>query len=393
MTTPARLPSALICCTVRCKLSFPSQCTRNESDPALTNSSRKKSGSEIIRWISKGKRVTRRSDWTIGAPIEMLGTKCPSITSTWMRSAPARSASATCSPKRAKSAARIEGASFTASFSILVLPSLLSGTACMSSFKNVHKLPIAAGYLCHSLLPRRLLVPPVDERVPEVSPTHSETDETRNSGRCRQPLANFCLVLTPPQDDAADFAATASARTRYNLRAVLAAVQSLDFPHVRLHLSVLKLPDSLDHQPRSQLQVVCLFVAFELRKLRLLRRHQQLEHQRAATFTTQVVREPLQTGRLAAIESLVALGVVAHQYLAEGRLEALDVLGELLAVFKVELLLPALLCRTGGRVTLLGGVTKYGRTELLVHQDAGFFFGYPAGHRSLETIVDHLLGR
>src|SRR5215471_11809372 len=254
-------------------------------------------------------------------------------------------------------------------------PFLLSSTACMSFFKNVHKLPIAAGYLCHSVLPRRLLVPPVDERLPEVSPTHSEADETRNAGRCRQPLANFCLVLTPPQDDAADFAATASARRRYNLRAVLAAVQSLDFPHVRLHLSVLELLDSLDHQPRSQLQVVSLLVAFELLKLRFLRRHQQLEHQRAATFTTQVVRKPLQAGRLTEIESLVALGVVAHEYLAEGRLEALDVLGELLAVFKVELLLPALLCRTGGRVTLLGGVTKYGRTELLVHQDAGFFFG------------------
>src|SRR5215471_3846027 len=354
MTTLARLPNTLMRCSVRCRLLLPSQWTRNASEPASVNSSRNTSGSEIIRWISNGKRVTRRSDWTIGAPIEMLGTKCPSITSTWIRSAPARSASATCSPKRAKSAARIEGASFTPSFTISVLPSLLSGTAGMRFFKNVHKLPIAARHLCHSLLPRRLLVPPVDERLPEVGPTHSEADETRNSSRCCQPLANFCLVLTPPQDDATDFAATASARSRYNLRAVLAAVQSLDFPHVRLHLSVLKPPDSLDHQPRSQLQVVSLLVAFELLQLRLLRRHQQLEHQRAATFaTTQVVREPLQAGCLAAIESLVALGVVAHQYLAEGRLEELDVLGEVLAVFKVELLLPALLCRAGGRVTLL----------------------------------------
>src|SRR5215471_7991791 len=43
----------------------------------------------------------------------MFGTKCPSITSTWIRSAPDRSASATCSPRRAKSAARIDGASLT----------------------------------------------------------------------------------------------------------------------------------------------------------------------------------------------------------------------------------------------------------------------------------------
>src|SRR4030095_5528189 len=106
MATPARFPSALMRCTVRCKLLFPSQWTRKESEPASTNSSRKRSGSEIIRCISNGRRVTRRSEATIGAPIQRLGKKCPSITSTWMRSAPACSASITCSPKRAKSAAR-----------------------------------------------------------------------------------------------------------------------------------------------------------------------------------------------------------------------------------------------------------------------------------------------
>src|SRR5262245_30116846 len=45
----------------------------------------------------------------------MLGTKCPSMTSMWIRSAPAFSASATSAPRRAKSAARMEGASFTPS--------------------------------------------------------------------------------------------------------------------------------------------------------------------------------------------------------------------------------------------------------------------------------------
>src|SRR5262245_19976509 len=52
----------------------------------------------------------------MAGPIDRFGTKCPSMTSTWMRSAPARSASATCSPRRAKSAARIEGASRTRCF-------------------------------------------------------------------------------------------------------------------------------------------------------------------------------------------------------------------------------------------------------------------------------------
>src|SRR5918996_898203 len=111
MATPTRLPSAFTRCTVRCRLWLPSQWTRNESEPASVNSSKKKSGTEIIRWISNGKRVTRRSDATIGTPIEMLGTKCPSMTSTWMRSAPACSASPTCLPKCAKSAERMDGAS------------------------------------------------------------------------------------------------------------------------------------------------------------------------------------------------------------------------------------------------------------------------------------------
>src|SRR5262252_9614212 len=297
MTIPARLPSALICCTVRCKLSLPSQCTRNESEPASTNSSRKKSGSEIIRWVSRGKRVTRRSDWTIGAPIEMLGTKCPSITSTWMRSAPARSASATCSPKRAKSAARIEGASFTASFPIGVLFFCSCGTG-MSFFKSVHKLAIAASHLIHRGLPRRLLVAPVDKWLPEVGPTHGETDKAWHAGRRRQPFAHLFVVFSTPQDDAADIVATALTHGRHNLRAVLAAVQPLDLPHVRLYLCVLKLLDALDHKSRAQLAIVGLLVALELFKLRLLRRYQQLEHKQTATFTMQVVRQPLQASRL-----------------------------------------------------------------------------------------------
>src|SRR5947209_13371157 len=51
----------------------------------------------------------------------MFGTKWPSITSTWMRSAPAFSASATCAPSRAKSADRIDGASLIALLLIRIL--------------------------------------------------------------------------------------------------------------------------------------------------------------------------------------------------------------------------------------------------------------------------------
>src|SRR5580704_2523053 len=47
---------------------------------------------------------------TISGPMEMLGTKWPSMTSTWIQSAPAASTARTSSPSLAKSAARIDGA-------------------------------------------------------------------------------------------------------------------------------------------------------------------------------------------------------------------------------------------------------------------------------------------
>src|SRR5580704_15153242 len=63
-----------------------------------------------MRWTSNGFLVYGRSAFTTSGPIEMLGTKCPSITSTWIQSAPAASTARTSSPSRAKSPARIEGA-------------------------------------------------------------------------------------------------------------------------------------------------------------------------------------------------------------------------------------------------------------------------------------------
>src|SRR5262249_47948223 len=260
----------------------------------------------------------------------------------------------------------------------------------MSFFKSVYKLPIAAGHLSHRGLSRGLLVPPEHKRLPEVGPTHGEADEAWHSRRCRQPFAYLFVVFATPQDDAADFVATAPTRGRHNLRAVLAAVQPLDLPHVRLYLSVLELLDALDHKPRAQLQIVSLLVALKLFKLRLVRRYQQLEHKQAATLTMQVIRQPLQPSRLAAVYCLVALGVVAHQNLAERRSEGLDVLGEVLAVLEIELLLPALFGRAGGYVPPRRRVLKYGSTELLIDQDAGFLLGDSGRNNGLEAIVDHL---
>ena len=57
-----------------------------------------------------GTSLMPRSEATTGGPMVMFGVKWPSMTSTWMRSAPA---SITCwisSPMRLKSHARMEGA-------------------------------------------------------------------------------------------------------------------------------------------------------------------------------------------------------------------------------------------------------------------------------------------
>src|SRR5215212_7842371 len=63
-----------------------------------------------MRWTSKGLAECGRIARTTSGPIVMFGTKCPSITSTWIQSPPAWSTARTSSPSRAKSAERIEGA-------------------------------------------------------------------------------------------------------------------------------------------------------------------------------------------------------------------------------------------------------------------------------------------
>jgi hypothetical protein len=54
--------------------------------------------------------VCGRMARTMSGPMEILGTKWPSMTSTWIQSAPAASTARTSSPSFAKSAAKIEGA-------------------------------------------------------------------------------------------------------------------------------------------------------------------------------------------------------------------------------------------------------------------------------------------
>src|ERR1019366_291492 len=78
------------------------------------------SGFSIIRWQSSGTSTASRSEATTGGPIVILGTKWPSMTSTWRRVAPPRTASLASSARRAKSADNMDGA-------ISIKTKLLSG--------------------------------------------------------------------------------------------------------------------------------------------------------------------------------------------------------------------------------------------------------------------------
>src|SRR5271154_5057865 len=90
----------------------------------------------------------------------MLGTKRPSITSTWIQSAPAVSTARTSSPNRAKSADRTEGAMMTDG----VPPRGLAGAA--ASREAVPDVLIASAPLCDGAL--SLCRPPLDRQTKTI---------------------------------------------------------------------------------------------------------------------------------------------------------------------------------------------------------------------------------
>jgi hypothetical protein len=108
--TDGRAPAARMAWIVRCRWGETSACTEIRSAPAFAKASTYRSGSTIMRWASMGSRVTLRTASTTSGPMVMLGTNRPSMTSTWIQSAPAASTARTSSASRPKSAERIEGA-------------------------------------------------------------------------------------------------------------------------------------------------------------------------------------------------------------------------------------------------------------------------------------------
>jgi len=84
----------------------------------------------------------------------------------------------------------------------------------------------------------------------------------------------------------------------YNLFAILAPIETLNLPKIRLDAGLLELPDSLDHQARPYLAIIDLLIALELVELRLLRRHKELEHEPTAVLVGKKIGQTLQSSRL-----------------------------------------------------------------------------------------------
>ena len=86
---PGCAPQLRTSCRERLRCTTDSACTLMCVAPAAANFSMNSSGLSIIRCASMGSAVTLRTASTVIGPMVRLGTKCPSITSTWIQSAPA----------------------------------------------------------------------------------------------------------------------------------------------------------------------------------------------------------------------------------------------------------------------------------------------------------------
>src|SRR5437899_307911 len=199
-------------------------------------------------------------------------------------------------------------------------------------------------------------------------------------------------TFAPSEDDAADAGAAAAPCRSDHGRAVLRAIEALDLPDVGLYPCILELVDRVDHVARPARPVVRVLVAVELFQLRALRGHEELEHE-LSPRPVEVLGQVAQARRLAAVHLRVALGVVAHEDLAEGGRERLDVACVVVAVLEVELVLPALLRRRGGEKATRPRVAEDRGAELFVDEDSGARLRHATSDRGEEALVDDRLRR
>src|SRR5208283_2835121 len=108
------------------------------------------------------------------------------------------------------------------------------------------------------------------------------------------------------------------------------------------------------------------------------RRNQELKHEKTSTLTVEVVGQSLQSVCLSPVECLVALRVVSYQYFAECRPKGFNVVTKVSAVLKIELILAALLDRTGDHKAV----------DFCLAQDGCALFRHPAGDCRFKAVID-----
>ena len=209
------------------------------------------------------------------------------------------------------------------------LPRRTHGLHVLSTVLRRHEhtdpLPVSVGDHLRRRLGRDVPVAPGDQRIPEGGAAHGEADEARHRGGRAQPLATFWSSSPRPRM----MQPTLSGRPRRAAATTFSQssrCRALDLPDVRLDAGVLQLLDGLHHQLagapdrrpscRPPAASSCAFSggtsSSNMNRLAIV----------------QIVGERLQPRRLARFSACVAFRVVAHQHLAEGRVEGLDVCGE-----------------------------------------------------------------
>jgi hypothetical protein len=70
-------------------------------------------------------------------------------------------------------------------------------------------------------------------------------------------------------------------------------LETLDLPDVGFDTGMLQLLDGVSHEPRTNITVVCSFVALQVFKLNLFRGYEQFKHEQAIALSVEVGGELL----------------------------------------------------------------------------------------------------
>src|SRR5688572_33475706 len=118
-------------------------------------------------------------------------------------------------------------------------------------------------------------------------------------------MLHGCLVCAAPEDNASDIVPPVRANQLRDLLAVLAGIESLDFPDVRLHTRGVEVLDRPEHESWSNLPVVPALVLTAGLGVGGLGRDEQRENA-LATPLVEPVRERPAPHRLSGVDHSVS---------------------------------------------------------------------------------------